>query len=257
MDKLTGLVTAEQVHALLVKQGLNPENLKRRSIRIGVPCYRDISPYHYLSMIQTVSLLESLGVSCEVKVLIGMPVVDARNAISNRMLESDRTDVLFIDADEGWDAFDVVRLIASGLPLVAGVGKRKSLTPDDDLTAWCAYPLIADGTYAMTEAGFVKVEWCGTGMMLINRTVLRQMAAAHPEWRRESLGTQNEEFYEFFAMDLDETGSRRNGEDVSFCMRWRALGGDIYVDKNIKMDHWGSYNYTGDFSQFFPDPPSP
>lgn len=251
MDALSGVVNVEEIAALLAKQGLSADRLKGRSIALGVPVYRDISPWHYASMIQTISLLSSLEIDCQLRMVIGMPVADARNAIANRMLATAHTDLIFIDADEGWNPFDIVRLIASGLPMVAGVGKKKSTVPESDLSAWCASPLVSDGNISATDAGFVEAEYCGTGMLLINRTVFEKMISAHPEWKRESIGSQKEEFYEFFANDLDETGTRRNGEDISFCMRWRALGGSVFIDPRIVIHHYGTYDYTGDFSQFF------
>jgi len=254
MEKLDGIYTADEVAARLVAERLSIEHLRRRSIKIAVPCYRDVSPWHLLSMVHMTAVLNALGVGYGLYTVQGMPVCDARNALANRLFESPHTDILFIDADMSWQPWDAIRLIASGLQLVAAVGKKKSAAPDSDLSTWCARPSVVDGRVAITDAGFVEVEYVGTGMMLINESVLRKMAAAHPEWRRDTLGGQHEEFFEFFATDLSPDGTHRLGEDISFCKRWQALGGKVFVDPMAKLGHHGIFNYTGNFAQFFDHP---
>jgi hypothetical protein len=36
-------------------------------------------------------------------------------------------------------------------------------------------------------------------------------------------------------------------EDYTFCNRWRAMGGEIWVDVRSKFTHVGAYSYDGDF----------
>ena len=245
---------AEESAARLEAEGLSLEIAQHRSVRFAVPIYRDVSPFHYISMIVTLDLLGKLGIECDIQTIVGVPVFDARNTLANRMLATNYTDLMFIDADEASDAFDVVRLLASGLPFVGGVGKKKSTVSDSELSASCCTFLDRNGNVPITDAGFVEVEGIGTGFLLINRSVFEKMRDAHPEWMRESVHSQKEEFFEFFACDLDETGMRREGEDLSFSRRWRNLGGTIFMHPNICIDHYGTFNYTGDISQFFEHP---
>ena len=237
--------------------GLSLDRAKSRSVTFATPCYRDISPWHHASMIETVSLLRGLGIACEVKMVVGVPVNDARNALANRFLATDHTDLVFIDADEGWDAWNIVRLLASEQPLIAAVGRKKTAAPDDDLKTWCMglLPGTLDGV-PTDAAGAIEVEYVGTGLMRINRSVFETMIAAHPEWERESAGTQVERFYEFFACDLDPSRKSRNGEDISFCHRWRALGGSTFVDPGITIRHFGTCEYGGNIGRFFEAAPS-
>ena len=46
-------------------------------------------------------------------------------------------------------------------------------------------------------------------------------------------------FHERYAIDptLPYGGKRREGEDFSFCNRWRAIGGEIFLDPHAKMLH--------------------
>lgn len=233
--------------------GLSIGAIKGRSVQLAVPVYRDVSPFHYASMIETVTLLRSLGVGAELRLMVGVPVVEARNALANRFMASAFTDLMFIDADEAWDPWDVVRLLASGLPLVAGVGRKKSSAPDEELASWCFALLPSDqGTVPITDAGLVEVDAVGTGFMLVSRSVFEDLAATHPDWRRESVGAQRvENFFEYFACDLTANGVRRNGEDISFCHRYRAIGGRIFIDPTISIRHYGTHEYSGSLARFF------
>jgi hypothetical protein len=37
-------------------------------------------------------------------------------------------------------------------------------------------------------------------------------------------------------------------EDYTFCNRWRAMGGEIWVDVRSKFTHVGAFEYHGDFA---------
>lgn len=235
--------------------GATLDDLRARSVLLATPCYRDISPWHHAAMIETVDLLRSLGITCEVKLIVGVPVADARNALANRFLDTKHTELLFVDADEGWNPADVVRLLASGLPVVGAVGRKKSSTPDGDLSAWCMTLLPSDnGTVPITENGMVEVEAVGTGFLLIGRCVFETMRVSHPEWTRDNVGADGGVFTEFFACDLDTTGRNRLGEDLTFCHRWRALGGRVFIDPTIAISHYGFHEFGGSVARFFDHP---
>ena len=241
--------------AIWASKGLDLNFARQRSVFFAVPAYRDISPYHYASMLKTKSLLDSLGIRHDLGLICGIPVTDARNVLANRLLETNFSDLLFIDADEGWEPWDVVRLLATCLPFVGAVGRKKSPAPDSDLGSWCFLPLDNGGTVPITAAGMVEVDAVGTGMLLVNRGVFEEMREAHPEWARDGIGASgNEAFTEFFACDLDDTGTRRTGEDISFCRRWRALGGTVFIDPTIAISHYGTHEYGGSVARFFDHP---
>ncbi len=125
MEEPSGVMSAEDVAARLLVEGLSIEHLRRRFIKLAVPCYRDVSPWHLLSMVHTTAVLNAAGVGYGLHTIVGMPVADARNALANRMAGSPYTDLLMIDADMSWEPWDAIRLIASGLPVIAAVGKKK------------------------------------------------------------------------------------------------------------------------------------
>jgi hypothetical protein len=53
-----------------------------------------------------------------------------------------------------------------------------------------------------------------------------------------------------FDTSLDPEQGLYLPEDYTFCRRWRAMGGEIWVDVFSKFKHVGSFAHEGDFSVF-------
>lgn len=235
-------------------RGLSVDAAKGRSVLIGTPCYRDCSPGYTAAIIETVTLLMTLGIRCEVRMPVGVTVHQARNAIANAFLETNHTDLLFIDADMSWDAWDVVKLLASDKELIGGVGRKKSHKPDNDLDVWCFAGIEgSEDSVQMDAAGNLMVASVGTGFLKIRRNVFEELMAAHPEWRRRSNVTDNPDaqrwYWRFFAWG--DTGLDEIGEDYEFCRRWRDLGGSVWVDPSIRLKHFGIHTYGGCIGALF------
>jgi hypothetical protein len=56
--------------------------------------------------------------------------------------------------------------------------------------------------------------------------------------------------YALFDTSLDREKGTYLPEDYTFCKRWRAMGGEIWVDVLSKFTHIGQFGYQGDFSVF-------
>lgn len=248
--------------ALFDYYGLSLELARSRSVMICTPCYREVSAQYAVSLMETAKRLNRIGIKFTLSIAQGNSnVTEARNGLVNsRFLPSKYTDLLFIDADMGWNSWDVIRLIATDQPLIAGVGRKKSQTLNaDDIRAYCMSfdPTTLDDINR-DKSSNIEVLNVGTGFMLINRLVFNTMMEKRPEWKRRANvsngDVQQEYYYEFFANDLtkDEDSGLydRNSEDISFCYRWRDLGGEVWVNPFIELDHIGAYNYKSNLSQF-------
>ena len=181
-------------------------------------------------MCQTLVQLAQLDIRTYVQHVVGSSNLPrARNELAAGFLASDYTDLLFIDDDMGWQPADVVRLLASDKPLIAGVGPKKRALPDNDARKWCVR-FLADNVVNQDRMGAVEVEAVGTGFMLISRSVFTTMIEAHPEWKRRGWDNMPEDarrwYHRFFHFDSDHADEP--GEDYSFCWAWRALGGQVW-----------------------------
>jgi hypothetical protein len=86
--------------------------------------------------------------------------------------------------------------------------------------------------------------------MLIKRDVFHQIRHAHPDlgYKPDMIGSIDPSlYYRFFDVSVDPETGRYLSEDYTFCRRWEAMGGKVYVDANSNLAHQGSKIYRGDF----------
>lgn len=87
--------------------------------------------------------------------------------------------------------------------------------------------------------------------MLIRRNVLETMAERHPELKYEqshTKGGHGTNLYALFDTSLDRDQGIYLPEDYTFCKRWRAMGGEIWVCIRSKFTHVGTFEYHGDYA---------
>jgi hypothetical protein len=103
------------------------------------------------------------------------------------------------------------------------------------------------------DCGFATGVFAGAGFLLIKRGVLERMAAAYPETRytashnQASPSASPNQYALFDCMIEPETGHYLS-EDYTFCHRWRALGGKVWLDTQSRLMHTGPREYIGDAS---------
>jgi predicted RNA-binding protein len=116
----------------------------------------------------------------------------------------------------------------------------------------------SDGSETRTlkiENGLVKVKDGGTGFMLIKRNVFERMIEAYPELYFNNdlnLPENVAKFtYLFFDCMHEQETKRYLSEDYAFCRRWQNLGGEVWLDPLVKLDHMGSFSFNGNVSKMF------
>ena len=229
---------------------------------IGTPCYNGAVTMQYMSsMLRLQHMLAQEGIAFSLAMTASESLITrARNFIVSQFLDGPQfTHLLFIDADIGFDPAAVPRYLKADKDVVAGIYPIKHL----DLEAIRGLPsgrsIATTLSYATTLCetglpdadGFLRAEYAATGFMLIKRNVLEQMASAHPELKYErsfSKGGRGANLYALFDTSLDREKGLYLPEDYTFCNRWRAMGGEIWVDTRSKFTHVGTYEFHGDFA---------
>ena len=189
-------------------------------------------------------------------------ITRGRNQLVAEFMASDCSHLMFVDADIEFNPHDILKLISHNKPIVAG-----------------AYPLKKEPTSyvvnlspdALQLDDLVEVMDAGTGFMMIKREVITKMQNAHPElhysgdlegdeYRKDLKGKEDhrqrlkENLYSLFDTSHDK-GDNNNylSEDYTFCRRWQKIGGKIWLDSTVKLNHVGRKIYKGDASLIFPN----
>lgn len=199
----------------------------------------------------------------------------ARNSLTHRMLKSQATHLLFIDADVEFRPLDVIGMLGADKPLVCGAYPKKTLDVGNIAKAvqrGDADPMAHAANYAINvlppkdggaEVTLNATDLCvpildaPTGFMLVQRDVLLQLAAAHPEslYYSDQGQTRGEAIHALFDCAIVE--GRYLSEDYLFSRRWQNLGGTVWLFLPAKLGHVGSYTYRGDlFTMFQPVVPT-
>jgi hypothetical protein len=183
------------------------------------------------------------------------------------------THFLFVDADIGFTAQQVFRLIESGADVVAGVYPIKRVNWDKARRALEAnrpnlpaasldYVLeMDDPDHVMVVNGFARVRFAGTGFLMIRRHVLERMCAHYAslqffrEHSNDALAGSPNRFALFECMIDPATGTYLS-EDFAFCQRWTDMGGEIWADLDSRLDHVGPAVFHGDVASQFAAAPT-
>jgi len=176
--------------------------------------------------------------------LTGCSIVSAaRNTLVNQFLESDATELLFIDADVNFTAADVLRIMALGSDkdVVCGAYPRRAGSSVYFADVW----YDDENNMELTD-GLLRVKRSGTGFMFIRRHVIETLVAANPEWKYH-VEKEGKDYSAVF--DFKVTPGGYIGEDYVFCDRATDAGFKIYIDPDINLGHYGQTEYTGHFGE--------
>jgi hypothetical protein len=103
-------------------------------------------------------------------------------------------------------------------------------------------------TSSTTENGLLEIYDGATGFMLIKRPVIEKLIKSYPETRYipEVYDEESQKGMSKYAIfDTMIDNGRYLSEDYTFCRRWQNIGGKVYVDPTIVLDHVGTYTFKG------------
>lgn len=211
------------------------ECLPARHLYIAVPAYSgEVVADCAHSLCEGVRLLERAGVALTIDFACGCAYLEhARNILVTRFLKSEATDLLFVDADVGFDPKGILQLAAAKRPFIAGVYPKK--TADGSMT----FPVGFDKDELWADKdGYVEASRVPTGFLRLNRAVFDLMP--HHDY-----ACDDGEFMGYF-----EAGNRSGifgSEDWHFSDDWKALGGRIFIIPELTFGHSGLKRWTGNW----------
>jgi hypothetical protein len=246
-------------------------------ILVATPCFGGMVSQNYmLSVIRLMSYAKSAEFDVSLTVLGSDALISrARSTLVATFLGNPAaTHLLFIDADISFEPQQVERMLRFDKDFTGAIYPLKSMDWDQ-VPQRCVErgenlrqaALSYVGTF-MPEAerkqvgDFVTGLYAGGGFQLIRRGVLERMIAAYPETRfsrvhdlpisgsrRDVVRSSN--LFALFDCIIDLESGAYLSEDYSFCLRWRRIGGEIWIDAASKLNHCGPYEFVGDHASRF------
>ncbi len=206
---------------------------------IAVPTYSGQVGVPFLaSLVEALPLLEAAGFAVDFCVEAGnCHVDDARNSMARMFLESDCSDMVFIDEDVGFEPDAIVKILKATGDVVAGVYPKKQ--QDEEFPVHCL-----PGERWSNAHGLVEVEGAPTGFMRISRRCLEALRDASVSF--EGSGGMYHVIFERVIAD-----GRRWSGDYAFCRKWRALGGKVHVMPDLRFTHTGTKTWGGSLADFW------
>lgn len=194
-----------------------------------------------------------------------------RNTIVADFLASDATHLFMLDADQGLPPDLVLRMFDCGHPLVGVLYPRRNLSwgqidltrmPADEASAqadvlrrqaqrFVGEVLLDEKGQLTVVNGFTRARSIGGGAMLMRREVIERLRVHYPELHGTGFPDEDENLpraahnWGFFNPLVKHLDGRNAGEDVGFCQRWTAMGGEIWAEVMTDTVHVGRLPIAG------------
>lgn len=220
------------------------EYLKTTKPFVALPCYGgQLTESFFISMLRNVAIFNRLGLDMVIDTIVNESLITrGRNSLVAKMMASDAnpTHIIFIDVDIGFDETSILKLLLADKDIVGGLYPKKNLPID----------YVVNGIPGATREGsLLKVRDIGTGFMCIKRSVIEKMIEKFSDLKyktRIGLDPKCDDFtYALFDGMIDPVSKDYLSEDYTFCKRWIEMGGEIWADTSIVLDHSGHYKFQG------------
>lgn len=199
-----------------------------RKVMLATTSYDSPAAAYVFSIARSREALCASGIQSSYLLLVGnCHVDDARNVVVREFLESDCTELVFLDADVCWEPKDLVQLCQRDRDIVGGVYPYRRDGGD-------GMPVRMMDSRKIDAEGLLEVEGLPTGFMKIKRHVLEKIAECSPKYFDKVYLTA----LVFDRPDPDAEGTRWGG-DIAFCRKWQAMGGKMYADAELRLGHVG------------------
>ena len=252
------------------------EELQAKKLFVATPMYGGMNHGLYMkACLDLQGVCVQYGIQIKFSFLFNESLITrARNYLVDEFLRSDSTHLLFIDSDISFQPKDVIALLALDRDVIGGPYPKKAIkwksvktaltkNPDIDLGVlekvagdYVFNPVKGTAQFTVTEP--LEVMEIGTGHMMIKRHVFDKMATEYPtiKYKPDHVGQAHFDgsryIHAYFDTVIDSVDSIVGGgserylsEDYMFCQMWRKMSGQIYLCPWMKLQHIGTYAFTG------------
>lgn len=174
---------------------------------------------------------------------LGCPYIShARATMLRKALDGGADVIVFLDYDLSWRPEDLLKLIETPDPVVAGLYRYKK----DDEEYMGAIMDGADGRPVVRADGCIRGFRVPAGFLKVTREAVRTFMRAYPELVYGHAENPS--------VDLFNHGAHEGvwyGEDMAFSRRWKDCGGEIWIQPDLSLTHHSADKvYPGNFHNF-------
>jgi hypothetical protein len=252
-------------------------------VAILTPCYGGMCQVNYVtSLLNTMVLFGQIGVKLRIEFCRNDSLVSRarNNLVAKVMSDPTVTHLLFIDGDITWNPIDILKLVLSEKGLVGGIYPIKNydwsklVVPGKDVVKdWIdskndsqlktsisdtdiipqklvRYNLNYLSNTLEIHNNLTKLKHLATGFMMIRRETIEKMSKAFPSTKYVDdvgflIGSENDWAYALFDCGVED--GHYCSEDWLFCSRWTKMGGEVFADVTINLNHCGIEEFKGSF----------
>jgi hypothetical protein len=251
------------------------DQLRKYSIFFATPMYGGQAAGVFTKSVADLSALcAKHGIDLKFYFLFNESLVQrARNYCVDEFLRSGCTHMMFVDSDIGFQAKDILALLAVQITdpekykVVTAPYTKKTIAWEKvkmaveqgraenpfDLQHYTAdfvfNPVKNIAEFRIDEP--VEVSEAGTGFMLIPREVFEKYEQAYPQfkYKPDHVRTANfdgsREIMAYFDCAIDPDSKRYLSEDYFFCWNCRKIGITVHMCPWIELQHVGTHIYRG------------
>jgi hypothetical protein len=209
-----------------------------RKVLIGTPCYDGRTDVWYNnSMNNTLKLAADRNIEIvPIYMSYDALVQRARNDLVALALNSNFTDLIFIDSDQEWEPEWIFRLLEYRVDVVGGAVRKKTDDYESYNVRAAALPIPID-----IDTGLLIVDGLGTGFMRLSRRALSALWESSAQYTNEGRICR-------MIFDVQVVNGELVSEDNVVCQKLRDKGFSIFLDKNMTCGHIGTKKFTGNFA---------
>jgi hypothetical protein len=246
-------------------------SIKDKSLNILVPMYGGMGTVNvFESFTRLILMLMHHGVKFSYTFTYNESLITrGRNRLVDEYLKNhEETHALFVDADIGFQAEDVLAMLELDLDIIAAPCAKKSInwgriertirkngrafTPDEmsRISADFVFnyePFVGRREIKLDE--LQEMRCMGTGLMMIRRNVFAKFREAYPDRWYESRSDPNAlpgPIHDFFRVGVNPDTHEYDSEDYFFCTDAKAIGFKVWMIPWMRTSHMGTYKFIAD-----------
>lgn len=245
-----------------------PQQVNKPSLFVTTPTIGGLKANYFISAVKLMNEFNKRQQHLSFMPHEGNSLIQAaRNVCIREFMKHGASHCLLVDDDIGFEPESVMKMIESGYDFCAGAVPLRRLNFEainhvvkncgvrDNLERFgVRYNVNIQESGSKpgeidirTDDGSMKVSFAGTAFLVVTRKAIQKMIdECHGlNWYYDVQGN-NDKTWDLFQPLIDDK-HELNGEDVSFCKRWKSIGGEIRCWPDMKFSHHGPITLEGNF----------